>query len=304
MNPEVIIIGCGPAGLSAAVYLGRAKVKTLLIGKKKQSQLLKAHRIENFFGFPEGIVGKDLLEKGIKQAKKFNVKILDNEVVGIKKTKNQFKVKLANNTIYLTKIIIMATGTPIRLSGIKNEEALTGKGVHYCVDCDGPFYKNKKVVVIGNSNHAAEDALELMIYTKDITIIANANSFIFSEAMQKTLKKTKIKLITESIGAFEGEKFLQNVIIKNKKLKFDGAFMACGSASALDFASELGLETKNNILIVDENNKTNIEGIFAAGNCCGRCRQVAKNVGDGCNAALSAIKFLRNKEVYTDYTGG
>ena len=302
MKYEAIVIGCGPAGLSSAIYLGRAQVKTLVIGKKKQSQVIKAHLIENYFGFPEGVIGMDLLEKGIKQAKKFGAKIIDNEVVNVKKLKNGFNVKLANNESYTAKVLIMATGIPIRLSGIKNEAELTGKGVHYCVDCDGVFYKDKKVAVIGNGNHAAEDALELLIYSKDITIISNSDKFEFSEEMNKAIKNKKVKLINAKILEFKGDKFLDSIITEKETLKFNGVFMACGTASALDFASKIGLEINNNILVVDQNNKTSINGIFAAGNCCGKCRQIAKNVGDGCNAALSAIKFLRNQEFYSDYS--
>lgn len=304
MQYEVIIIGCGPAGLSSAIYLGRANINTLVIGKKKQSQVVKAHLIENYFGFPEGISGIGLLEKGIKQAKKFKVKIIDNEVVDIKKLKNSFRIKLSNNEIHNSKIVIMATGTPIRLSGIKNEEEFTGKGVHYCIDCDGAFYRNKNVAIIGNSNHAAEDCIDLSVYTRNITVISNSDKFDFSEQMKNVIEKNKIKLINKKVTEFKGDKFLNSIKLEDQELKFDGVFMACGTTSALDFASELGLEIQNNILVVDNNNKTNIDGIFAAGNCCARCRQVAKNVGDGCNAALSAIKYLRNQEVYTDYSGG
>ncbi len=306
MDYEVIVIGCGPAGLSAAVYLGRAHVNTFLIGRKKDSQLAKAHLIENFFGFPEGIAGKELLERGIKQVKKFKAKIVDQEVVDMGAIKGGFSVKTADNKEYTTQLIILATGTPIRLSGIENEEALTGKGVHYCVECDGPFYKNKKVAVIGNGNHAAEDAIDLNIFTKDITIVSNADGFSFSPQMKKALLDHQVKLVDVMVKEFVGDdKFLKEIVLESgRRMSLDGVFMACGTASALDFATKLALQLEKNILVVDSDNMTSVKGIFAAGNCCGRCRQVAKNVGDGCNAALSAIKYLRNKEYYFDYSGG
>ena len=181
MGYEVIIIGCGPAGLSAAIYLGRAKVNTLLIGKSGQSQLAKAHKIENYFGFAQGISGRDLLNQGIQQAKKFSVNIIEKEVVQALTAEKGFSIKVETGEIHHTKALIIATGTPIRLSGIENEEKLTGKGVHYCVECDGPMYQGKKIAVIGNGNHAAEDALDLVIFTKDITIISNENGFSFSK---------------------------------------------------------------------------------------------------------------------------
>ena len=305
MDYEAIIIGCGPAGLSAGIYLGRAKVKTVLIGKHKESQLVKAHKIENFFGFPEGITGVDLIKKGMTQVKKFGVKILNNEVVGADIVKGGFKVKLEDGKSISSKVLIIATGTPIRLTGIDKEEALTGKGVHYCVDCDGAVYKNKKVAVVGNGNLAAESALDLKIFTKDVTLISNDDKFVFSKRMGDEVKKQKIKLINKRVKGFSGKKFLEDVVFYDgERVKFYGVFMGCGTASALDFAAKLGLKITGNILNVDGMNMTSIKGIFAAGNCCGKCRQVAKNVGDGCNAALSSIKYLRNKEVYFDYSVG
>ena len=302
MKYEVIVIGCGPAGLSAGIYLGRAKVNTLVVGKKSQSQLVKAHDIQNYYGFPEGITGKELLERGIKQALKFGVKIIDNEVVEVDKKKEEFEVKLGNGEKNTAKVLIFATGTPIKLSGIENEERLTGRGVHYCIECDGPFLQKRKVAVIGNGNHAAEDALDLLIYTKDITIISNADGFAFSPEMKKAIEKNGVKTMIAKIKTFSGETNLENIILEDgKKLRFDGVFMASGSASALDFSNKLALKIEKNILVVNDDNRTSVEGVFAAGNCCARCRQVAKNVGDGCNAALSAIRFLRRKDLYFDY---
>jgi thioredoxin reductase (NADPH) len=301
MKHEVIIIGCGPAALSASIYLGRANIKTLIIGKQKQSQLMKAFQIENYFGFPDGIKGPELLERGLKQAKKFKVKVLDKEVVFAKKLKLGFQVKLDNNSTHSSKVLLISTGTPLKLSGITNEESLISKGVHYCAICDGPLYRNKKLAVIGNSNHAAEDALELAPFTNNITIISNDIKFKFSKQMQSLLKKHKIKLLNKEISEFKGKNKLEYLTIENKKIKFDAVFMACGTTSALNFAEELSLKTKGNILRVDENNQTNIEGIFAAGNCCASCRQIANNVGEGCNAALSVIKYLKHKNLYIDY---
>lgn len=299
---EVIVIGSGPAGLSAAIYLSRAKVNVLVVGRKKQSQLIKAYNIENYFGFPEGIKGVDLLERGIKQAKKFGAKIIDGEVIDVHKVKNLFSVKIGDGTKHSAKALVIATGTPLKLSGIENEEKYTSKGVHYCIECDGPFYHNKKLALLGNGDHAAEEALEALSYTKNITIISNTENFTISEKMQGILKSKNIKLLNAKVKEFAGNEHLENVILEDgESLQFDGIFMACGMTSALDFASKLVLGIEGNIVKVDEDNKTNVEGVFAAGNCSDRCRQVAHNVGDGCNAALSAIKYLRHRDIYVDY---
>ncbi|MBI2233254.1 MAG: FAD-dependent oxidoreductase [Candidatus Aenigmarchaeota archaeon] len=306
---DVIIVGCGPAGLSAAIFCGRAELKTLIIGMVEKSQAQLAMHIENYFGFPEGVDGSMLLNKGIRQAQKFDVKFLKDEVVAAtaceESGKKFFSIKTSKGENLKSRAMIIATGVPIRLSGIKNEQELTGKGVHYCVSCDGPLYKNKKLAIIGSGNHAAEDAVEALSYTKDITIISNATKFDFSENYGREIKKWRIETLVSNVKEFTGGKWFEGVVLEDgTKLKFDGVFMACGTAGALDFATDLGLEIRDNVLVVDENNMTSMEGAFAAGNCAGRCRQIAKNVGDGCNAAVNVIKYLRSRELYFDYVHG
>lgn len=303
MKKEVIVIGCGPAGLSAAIYLGRAKIDTLVVGKLKESQVMKAHVIMNYFGFPEGIAGKELLQRGLKQAKKYGVSFLQREVVNVTKKGEWFAVKTDTQKEYYSKAVIIATGTPIILTGIENEESLTGKGVHYCVECDGAFYQKKNVAVIGSGNHAAEEAISLLTYTKHITLVANADRITFSSKFLHELQKRKITIVSGAVKAFVGTDHLDSItFMDGRKMKFDGVFMGCGELSAMDFASKLALDTEKEMLKVDKNGMTSEQGVFAAGNCISRCRQVAKSVGDGCNAALSAIKFLRNKELYQDYS--
>lgn len=305
MGKEVVVIGCGPAGLSAAIYLGRGNIDTVVIGKPEESQVLKAHIIMNYLGFPEGITGKDLIKRAVQQVKKYKVPLLKQEVVNIEKKGTTFAVKLDDEQVISAKAIIIATGTPIVLSGIENEEALTGKGVHYCVECDGPFYQKKHVAVIGNGNHAAEEALSLLLYTNDVTIISNGDGFKFSDKLNNEMKKYKINLLNAPVKAFQGKKKLEKIILMDgKELQFDGVFMGCGEMSAMDFSAKLALQRENEMLVVDKNGMTSEPGIFAAGNCISRCRQVAKSVGDGCNAGLSALKFVRNKAVYQDYATG
>lgn len=303
---DVVIIGCGPAGLTAAVFCGRANLKTVVIGNPAKSQAELAMHIQNYFGFPEGIDGPVLLAKGITQAQNFGALIIKDEVVNATMVEEggsrAFIVKTSKGQNFRCRAMIIATGIPIRLSGIGNEEKLTGKGVHYCVNCDGPLYKDKKIAIVGNGNHAAEDAIEALSFTKDITIISNAPSFEFSDTFTEEIKKWQIATMCAKIKTFKGEKWFEGIILDTgKELPFNGVFMACGVAGALDFSANLGLDIKDNILVVDANNMTSMEGVFAAGNCAGRCRQIAKNVGDGCNAAVSAIKYLRSKELYFDY---
>ena len=303
---DVVVIGCGPAGLSAAVFCGRANLKTTVVGLTEKSQASLAMHIENYPGFPDGIDGPILLNKTMIQAQKFGVDFVKEEVVALSCSgegkKSIFTLKTSKGKEFLCHAVVICTGVPIRLSGIKNEEKLTGKGVHYCVSCDGPMYKNRKIAIIGSGNHAAESAIEALSYSKDITIISNSQAFDFSEAYVDEIKKWQIKTLVTKASEFKGDKKMESILLEDgKEAQFDCVFMACGIAGAFDFASNLGLETKDNILVVDENNMTNLAGVFAAGNCAGRCRQIAKNVGDGCNAAISVIKYLRSKDLYLDY---
>ncbi|MCX6708391.1 MAG: NAD(P)/FAD-dependent oxidoreductase [Candidatus Woesearchaeota archaeon] len=298
MKYDVIIIGKGPAGLSAAIFTARAQLKTLVIGRTEKSQLIYAHDIYNYFGFPEGIKGKKLLELGAKQAKKWGAEIIEDEVVDIKKG---FKVKTSDKE-HEAKAIIIATGIPIQWAGIKGEKELLGKGVHTCPNCDGPMYKGKKLAVIGNGDYAAEDALELTNYTKDVTIISHGPKFTFNKKFEQELKKNKIKLKNARVKEFIADKFLKKITFEDgSEEAFDGAYLACGTAGATTFASKLGIELKEGLIKTDENGMTNVPGIFAAGNCMGACRQIAKNVGDGCNAGVSTVKFLKAKDIFMDY---
>ncbi|VVB81407.1 Sulfide dehydrogenase subunit alpha [uncultured archaeon] len=297
---DVIIIGRGPAGLSAAIFTSRAQLKTLVIGKKEKSQLIYAKHVENYFGFPEGIDGDKLLQIGAEQAKKFGADIIEEEVINIKKKKT-FTIKTSDGKNLEAKTIIIATGIPIQWAGIKNEKELLGKGVHTCASCDGPMYKGKKIAVIGNGNYAAEDALELTSYTKDVTLISHGPKFTFNSKLEEQLKKNNIKLKVARAKEFVADKFLRKIIFEDGEEAFDGAFLACGTAGATTFASKLGIETKDGLIKVDENGMTSVQGVFAAGNCMGACRQIAKNVGDGCNAGVNIVKFLKAKDVFFDY---
>lgn len=296
---DTIIIGIGPAGLSSAIYCSRAGLKTILIGETKKSNLWKEPAVENYFGITSS-PGKNILSTGIKQAERFGTKIIDDEVVNIKQSGEEFVVKTSKGKQHSGKTIIFATGIPLCYSGIKNEEKLTGKGVHYCAVCDGFFYKNKRIAVVGNGNFAAEQAIELLAYTKNILIISNGKRFEINKKYLDALKKNKIKLIDAKISSFEGEKKLEKMQTAKGQMKFDGVFMGIG-CSAASFTKRFGIETKGNSIIVDREGRTNVPGIYAAGACTGEISQVSVAVGEGCKAAISTIKQIRGKAEYMDY---
>ncbi|NTU69836.1 NAD(P)/FAD-dependent oxidoreductase [bacterium] len=290
---DSIIIGAGPAGIQASIYLGRLGLKTAVVGRKSGSRLNWAHVIDNYFGFSDGIDGASLLENGFKQAERFNVKIFDEEAINISKNDNAFLVKTAA-TDFSSKSLIFATGVANQSSGILKEKDLTGKGVAFCVMCDGIFFKDKKVVVIGEGDYAAKEALELLDFTQDISIYSNGKDFDISNKYVSELKNHNIALLKEKIKEFVGDTKVSGAVLDDgREIKFDGAFIAVGMSSSATLSMNLGVLSKNNYIIVDSNFKTNIDGVFAAGDVTGSGMQVSTAIGSAAKAAMSAISYIK-----------
>ena len=304
---DTIIIGIGPAGLSAAIYTARADLKTLVLGDPQKSHLAKTDHLANYFGFPEAVKGLELLEKGVVQAKAFGTEIKETEVTEIKPGEDKtFTVKDAEQNEYQARTLILAVGMDYLQSGISNEADFIGKGVSYCVTCDGFFFNDKRLVVVGHGDFAATEAISLLSYSKDVTILSHGQKFMINADLREILEGDQEKdvkfLETESIEAFQGEGKLESIKFKDgKTMEFDGVFMALGTAGATAFANHLGLTKEGQYLVADKAGKTNIEGIFAAGDCTGTNPQVATAVGEGANAALSVIKQLKGVEKYAQY---
>ncbi len=302
---DTVIIGAGPAALQAALFLGRAGLKPLVIGKPFESDLAYAHSVQNVFGISE-MSGKDIVNIGINQLKDFMGELIEEDVVHVWQESNTkesdiIRVRTSSDKEFGGKTLLIATGKPYVHSGIENENKFRGKGVHYCVACDGPFFAKKKVVVIGNTDFAAEEALELMSYTQDITIISNGFPISFSDAFKK--KIGSVKVIDTKVRAFEGNKMLRNIILDDgQSMEFDGAFVALGAATSLAFSDKMGIEKNGEDLIINRNGETSVKNVYAAGGCTGGYLQVAKSIGEGCNAAISIIKSLKGLETYADQT--
>lgn len=294
---DSIIIGKGPAGIQAALYIKRANLNVLVIGKDGGS-LEKAEKIENFYGQEEPITGKNLIDKGIKQAEKLGITVLQDEVVGIEfleenevlvkeKYIQKYKVKTLKNE-YIAKTVVVATGinrVAPKIQGISNFE---GRGVSYCAVCDGFFYKDKNVVVIGNGDYAISEVETLLPITNKITILTNGKQ----EVMFRNLN---VKCNTKEILNVYGENKVEKVVFKdNSEIDVSGIFIAEGVATSIDFARRLGAQIKDNKLIVNfENMQTTVKGVFAAGDCIGETYQISKAVYDGMKAALGVIKYLK-----------
>ncbi|HHW48891.1 MAG TPA: NAD(P)/FAD-dependent oxidoreductase [Clostridiaceae bacterium] len=287
---DAIIIGRGPAGLSASLYTARAKLKTLIIGKN-ESVLRKAGKIENYFGFSNPVSGEFLLNEGEKQAKRFGVQIIDDEVIAIEK--DDFFNVITSNGRYTGKAVLLATGQPQKKIKIENLTEFEGKGVSYCSTCDGFFYNNLKVGVLGFKDFAVHEAIELETYTDNITIYTNGRELELSEKYIEEAKRFKIN--KKTITKLGGSEFLQRIFFDDgTSEEIDGIFVAYESASSLDFARKLGILVDGNSVVVDRNQQTNLDGLFAAGDCTGGFKQVSTAVGQGTLAGRKMIEYIRS----------
>jgi len=282
---DCIIIGKGPAGLSAGIYTSMANVKTLIIGK--DSLLQKSEKIQNYFGFEEIIDGQQLLQRGIKQAIATGCEVLNDMVIAIDILDNGFNIVTAENGSFNTKSILLATGNNRNTVHITNLEKFEGKGISYCTTCDGFFFKNKKVGVIGSTDYTIHEANELLSFTENITILTNGNELKSSGESNNTIKSNKIV-------SFEGENKLEHIVYDNgEKEQFDGIFIAQDYPTASDFIKKLGLNSKNRLLTINDQFMTNIRGIFAAGDIVNDFKQISTAVGSGANSAKNIIKYCK-----------
>lgn len=286
---DVIIIGAGPAGISASLYIKRGNLNPLVIYNDKSS-LEKTEIIDNYYGFANGIDGKKLYQDGIKQAKNLGVAIKNEEVVKIEFEEQGYSVTTFNNK-YIAKVIILATGNKRNTPNIKGIKEFEGRGISYCAICDGFFYKDKNVVVIGSGNYAISETNDLINISKEITILTNGKKAPEIRADNVKINEKEIKEIRGDLKADEIE------FSDNSKMKTDGIFIAEGIAGAIEFAKKLGIITQNNKIIVNEKMETNIPGIYACGDCTGGLLQISKAVYQGTVAGLEAIKYLKNKNL-------
>lgn len=286
---DVIIIGKGPAGLSASLYTVRAGLKTLVIGKD-DSALVKADRIENYFGFSAPVSGKYLLEQGESQARRLGVKFNASEVIAIEKGE-YFDIYTAEEN-YSCKAVLLATGQQIVKLKIDRLSEFEGNGVSYCTTCDGFFYRGLKVGVVGFKDYAIHEALELENLTKNITIYTNGHELEITEKYKKPTSAFQIN--NKPIKGIDGKDAIERIVFEDGTTEnIDGLFIAFESASSIDFARKLGVITSKNSIVVDEKQKTNLKGLYAAGDCTGGLKQVSTSVGQGALAGKQIIEYIR-----------
>lgn len=278
---DVIIVGAGPAGISASLYLKRSKLNVLVI-YKGYGALEKASMIENYYGLKDNISGKELFENGISQAKKLGVEIVEDEVTEISFEDN-FKITTVNRE-YIAKKVILATGTSRKTPDIKGMQEYEGKGISYCAICDAFFYKGKDVAVLGSGNYALHEASQLKPVANSVTIFTNGEQLIENRDGQK------FDVEDRKIREFRGDSQIEEVEFEdNDTKKINGIFIAIGTASSSDLARKIGVIVKDNNIQVDENMQTNVEGLYACGDCTGGILQINKAIYDGAKAALHII---------------
>ena len=296
---NLIIVGAGPAGISAALYAARANLDPLVINNGIGA-LEKAEKIENYYGLPHPVTGKELFENGIAQAKALGVRVLDAQVLGVSGF-DTFQVKTTEGD-FESISVILATGSKRKKPGIPGLQEFEGKGVSYCAVCDAFFYRDKNVAVLGNSDFALHEAQTLLATAGSVTIYTDGMEPEFST-------KSDLPVNTMKIQAIEGAKTVSGLRLEpevsvqengenvSSFAAADGIFVAMGTAGSSEMARQMGaaLTEKGNIKVNDQMEST-IPGLFAAGDCTGGLLQVAKAVADGAQAGISAGKYVRSRK--------
>lgn len=300
---DVIIVGGGPSGMSAAIYASRARLKTLLIEKAGcGGQIAITDHLENYPGFEEGINGFELAMKMEKQARTFGSEIVYGEVSFIETDDAIKKVILSDKKEYFTKTIIIASGANFRKLGVEGEQEFIGKGVSYCATCDGPFFRNKEIAVVGGGDSALQEALYLTKFATKVNLIHRRDQFRAAKILQeKVFAEPKINIIFDSVvEKISGNLSVEQVILKNVKnnisspVSVNGVFVFVGWLPNTKFLENTKIKLNDaGYIVTDDNMNTSIEGIFACGDVRQKIlRQVVTAAGDGAIAAISAQHFI------------
>ena len=298
---DVIIIGAGPAGYTAGIYCSRARHDTLIIsGLLPGGQLMNTTDVENYPGFDEGIMGPDLMLTMRKQAERMNTTIIDDVVVNVDFRNKPFKV-LTGSEEYEAKAVIVCTGATPRKIGIEGEQTFSGKGVSYCATCDGAFFRNQDIAVVGGGDSCMEEATFLTKFASKVHIIHRRDTFRASKIMQeRALNNENIQVHWNSeIEDIKGDQKVQQIVLKdtktgeNKTLDMGGVFVAIGHEPNTElFKNQLEMD-ENGYIIQKENTQTSVKGVFTAGDVHDhRYRQAVTAAGFGCMSAIDVDKYL------------
>jgi len=300
---DCIILGMGPAGLQAAIHAGRKRAKVLVLGRPEASSLWRAH-MENYFGVKGPVSGEELIKIGMDQARESGAELREEDVVKVEQLGDSlFSVTTEAKETFSTYTIIFAMGVSRKGLGLKREKELVGKGVSYCVDCDANFYRNAKVAVVGDGSAAADGALTLSKIATDVILITDG--LHVTDNLKKELQDANIEHIQgDKIKELIGDTALKAVRLESgREIEVDGLFIEKGAKGAMSLAALLGVQLDPETfryIVTDDKQRTNLPGIFAAGDITGVPFQVAKAVGEGCvagmEAATHALKLRRGQK--------
>ncbi len=295
----IAIVGGGPTGLSAAIYTARADRRTLVFDDGSGTTR-DVDTMENVYGFPEGITGPELVERGQRQAEQFGAEIVKEEVVRIERDGETYRVE-TTETEYEVDGVILATGADYEPPAIADVEAYEGQGVSYCVECDAYFYQDRPVAVVGNGNYAATEALMLLDYTEDVRVLTNGSEFEADPDLRERIEEEGIPVRTDRLDRLEGEEMLKAVVTRDgERIEIDGLFVALGTAGGTDLAEMLGIPVEGDSILVDPDQSTNVDRVYAAGDVTGGHQQISTSVGEGARAAINLLEDLRGAD-YVDY---
>ena len=305
MTHDVIIIGAGPAGYTAGIYCSRARHDTILIsGLLPGGQLMNTTDVENYPGFDEGIMGPDLMQIMRKQTENMGTKIVDDVVTNVDFSQNTFKVSTAS-TNFEAKTVIVCTGATPRKIGIEGEQTFAGKGVSYCATCDGAFFRDQELAVVGGGDSCMEEATFLTKFASKVHIIHRRDEFRASKIMQeRALNNEKITVHWNStVSDIKGDQKVQQIILKDTKtgegtsMDMAGVFVAIGHEPNTElFKDQLELD-ENGYIVLNKNTQTSVDGVFSAGDVHDhRYRQAVTAAGYGCMAAIDVDKYLSEQK--------
>lgn len=305
MTEEVLIIGSGPAGLTAAIYASRADLNPLMIeGMERGGQLMITTDVENYPGFSDGIMGPDLMEQMRKQAERFGTRIISSDVTDVDFSEQPFKVSVGQET-YNAESVIISTGASARWIGVPGEDRLRGFGVSTCATCDGFFFKDKELLIVGGGDSAMEEAIFLTRFASRVTIVHRRDEFRASPIMvDRVLDHQRIDVLWDSVvDEILGDQLVTGARIRNVKtdevtdFEADGVFVAIGhTPNTKVFGGQIALDEAGYIEVERGTTLTSVEGVFAAGDVADKVyRQAVTAAGMGCQAALDAQRWLHDR---------